>query len=95
MKGVPVESETYQHLPLDDSGEHDHVTVAGATEDQAKTGVDVVDDDRVLEEQETNYDIEQLKSTTEDDNNTVVCNLPCLTIFMCLPIVFLFSTDQH
>lgn len=74
-KGESAESETYQHLPLNDSRENDHVTVAAATENQAKTGVGAAADNRVLEEQvETNYDLERLTSTAEEDSDKLEAN---------------------
>lgn len=81
-----MESDSYQHLPSNDSGQYDTVALAAATEDQARDLAE--DDDRhVLQEEleETNDDIQLLNSTEqEEDCQQLVCQ--CLV--SCVSLTF-------
>ncbi|XP_062522052.1 midasin-like [Corticium candelabrum] len=66
----PMEADSYQHMPLDDSEEHDDVTVAAATEDQARQVAERCDDEFANQDlmMESTDEMLQCTSTSNEDD---------------------------
>lgn len=65
-----MEADSYQHMPLDDSEEHDDVTVAAATEDQARQVAERCDDEFANQDlmMESTDEMLQCTSTSNEDD---------------------------